>query len=60
VVQGAVDELVVCAALIRPDGYIAWAADAFEHDDEERLHAALQRWFGVADQPNVKLCANSA
>jgi hypothetical protein len=33
------------ALLIRPDGYVAWAADAFERDDESRLRAALQRWF---------------
>lgn len=29
--------------LIRPDGYVAWAADEF---DEEGLRAALARWFG--------------
>ena len=34
--------------LIRPDGYVAWAADTFEADDEDRLHAALARWFGVS------------
>jgi hypothetical protein len=34
--------------LIRPDGYIAWAANTFEADDEHLLHAALQRWFGVS------------
>jgi hypothetical protein len=35
--------------LIRPDGYIAWAADTFDADtdDEDRLHDALQRWFGA-------------
>ncbi len=38
----------VCALLIRPDGYVAWAADTFETDDDDRLHAALQRWFGVS------------
>jgi hypothetical protein len=48
VVEGAVDDLEACALLIRPDGYIAWAADTFEGDDEERLRAALQRWFGVS------------
>lgn len=31
------------ALLIRPDGYVAWAADEF---DEEGLRAALARWFG--------------
>jgi 2-polyprenyl-6-methoxyphenol hydroxylase-like FAD-dependent oxidoreductase len=47
VVAGTVDDLEVRALLIRPDGYVAWAADTFETDDERRLHAALQRWFGV-------------
>jgi len=32
--------------LIRPDGYVAWAADAVEAADVQRLRAALQRWFG--------------
>ncbi|MGV0813215.1 FAD-dependent monooxygenase [Mycolicibacterium boenickei] len=31
------------ALLIRPDGYVAWAADEFDRDG---LHAALERWFG--------------
>ncbi|MGV0734798.1 FAD-dependent monooxygenase [Mycobacterium syngnathidarum] len=31
------------AMLIRPDGYVAWAADEF---DEGGLRAALERWFG--------------
>ena len=48
VVNGATADVEVCALLIRPDGYVAWAADTFETDDEDRLHAALQRWFGVS------------
>jgi 2-polyprenyl-6-methoxyphenol hydroxylase-like FAD-dependent oxidoreductase len=47
VVVGTAD-LEVQALLLRPDGYVAWAAATFEADDEERLHAALQRWFGVS------------
>jgi len=47
VVAGATADLEVCGMLIRPDGYVAWAADTFEADDEHRLHAALQRWFGA-------------
>lgn len=35
------------AALIRPDGYIVWAADSFDGADEDRLRAALRRWFGA-------------
>jgi 2-polyprenyl-6-methoxyphenol hydroxylase-like FAD-dependent oxidoreductase len=34
------------ALLIRPDGYVAWAADAFGPAQEAALRAALQRWFG--------------
>jgi 2-polyprenyl-6-methoxyphenol hydroxylase-like FAD-dependent oxidoreductase len=34
------------ALLIRPDGYVAWAADTFEPDDAARLRGALHRWFG--------------
>lgn len=55
VVAGAVDDFDVCALLIRPDGYVAWAADTFEADDEDRLHAVLQRWFGA-----VSLAARGA
>lgn len=32
------------ALLIRPDGYVAWAADGFE---DTGLTGALQRWFGA-------------
>lgn len=36
------------AMLIRPDGYVAWAADVFAAADAEDLRAALERWFGPA------------
>jgi 2-polyprenyl-6-methoxyphenol hydroxylase-like FAD-dependent oxidoreductase len=48
VVVGTTADIEVCALLIRPDGYVAWAADIFEPGDEIRLHAVLQRWFGVS------------
>ncbi len=48
VVVGTADDVEVCALLVRPDGYVAWAADTFEADDQAALHAALQRWFGVS------------
>jgi 2-polyprenyl-6-methoxyphenol hydroxylase-like FAD-dependent oxidoreductase len=48
VVVGATDDVEVCAMLIRPDGYVAWAADTFDTADEDRLLVALQRWFGVS------------
>jgi hypothetical protein len=35
------------ALLIRPDGYIAWAADAAAVDDLERMRLSLKRWFAV-------------
>jgi 2-polyprenyl-6-methoxyphenol hydroxylase-like FAD-dependent oxidoreductase len=33
--------------LVRPDGYVAWAAAA-GHRDTDGLRQALQKWFGVA------------
>lgn len=36
------------AMLIRPDGYIAWAADLGTAEDVDRLRIALTRWFGPA------------
>jgi hypothetical protein len=47
VVAGTTGESDVCAMLIRPDGYVAWAADTFEADDADGLHHALARWFGA-------------
>ena len=35
------------AILIRPDGYVAWAADTFAAAQAAGLRAALLRWFGV-------------
>lgn len=34
------------ALLIRPDGYVVWAATESSADDHERLRCALARWFG--------------
>jgi hypothetical protein len=34
--------------LIRPDGYVAWAGDAVDEADLQRLRSALERWFGPA------------
>jgi hypothetical protein len=33
------------AILIRPDGYVSWAADDFDQEDVQNLQAALARWF---------------
>ena len=44
-VTGSIDD-GPAAMLIRPDGYVAWAADTFDDADAEQLRAALARWFG--------------
>lgn len=36
------------ALLIRPDGYVAWAADRVGPAELEGLRGALRRWFGAA------------
>jgi hypothetical protein len=41
-----VSDCSLSALLIRPDGYVVWAADAFDDEDEGRLFTALRRWFG--------------
>jgi 2-polyprenyl-6-methoxyphenol hydroxylase-like FAD-dependent oxidoreductase len=48
VVDGAVADLQARALLIRPDGYVAWAADTFDRGDQDRLQAALGKWCGVS------------
>jgi 2-polyprenyl-6-methoxyphenol hydroxylase-like FAD-dependent oxidoreductase len=45
VVTAAHDDPPAAALLVRPDGYVAWAAGA-QHDDAG-LRVALRRWFGV-------------
>jgi 2-polyprenyl-6-methoxyphenol hydroxylase-like FAD-dependent oxidoreductase len=47
-VTGAMVDEPYAGMLLRPDGYVAWAADAAETADLQRLRAALQRWFGPA------------
>ena len=42
-VTGVSDELDVPAALLRPDGHVAWAGD-----DQQDLLRHLPRWFGAA------------
>jgi 2-polyprenyl-6-methoxyphenol hydroxylase-like FAD-dependent oxidoreductase len=46
VVVGRSDDTDACGVLIRPDGYVAWAADSFEADDGDGLRASLRRWVG--------------
>jgi hypothetical protein len=45
-VSTAIPDRPAAALLIRPDGYVAWAADTFGPAEEAGLRAALQRWFG--------------
>lgn len=46
VVDASATDPPAAALLLRPDGYVAWAADAFGADEEPGLRAALRRWFG--------------
>jgi 2-polyprenyl-6-methoxyphenol hydroxylase-like FAD-dependent oxidoreductase len=48
VVTAAMTDAEFAAMLIRPDGYVAWAASEVGPDDVVRLRAALTRWFGEA------------
>jgi hypothetical protein len=45
-VSTTTDDRPAAALLIRPDGYVAWAADTFGAAEEEGLRAGLRRWFG--------------
>lgn len=46
-IRAALPEPPAAALLIRPDGYIAWATDAFDAGQQPVLEAALARWFGA-------------
>jgi len=46
VVSAATAEPPADAALIRPDGYVAWAAGAGEPASAGELRKALTGWFG--------------
>jgi hypothetical protein len=46
VVEATVADRPAAALLLRPDGYVAWAADVFGPDEQAALRAALERWFG--------------
>jgi 2-polyprenyl-6-methoxyphenol hydroxylase-like FAD-dependent oxidoreductase len=48
VVTATMSDRPAAAMLIRPDGYVAWAADELGADDADRLRGALTRWFGAA------------
>jgi 2-polyprenyl-6-methoxyphenol hydroxylase-like FAD-dependent oxidoreductase len=46
IVSATIADRAARALLIRPDGYVAWAADTIGPAEQEGLRAALQRWFG--------------
>jgi 2-polyprenyl-6-methoxyphenol hydroxylase-like FAD-dependent oxidoreductase len=48
VAAGTKDSKDVAALLVRPDGFVAWAADADAELDLAALEAALHYWFGGA------------
>jgi len=54
-VTGTSPEAPAEALLVRPDGYVAWAAG-----QAEGLRAALTRWFGSARQRTVTAAGRSA
>ncbi|AKN16766.1 hydroxylase [Mycobacterium haemophilum DSM 44634] len=45
-VGAAIADPPAAAMLIRPDGYIAWAANTFGDAEKSSLRSALERWFG--------------
>jgi hypothetical protein len=47
VASDASDRLGLSAVLLRPDGVVAWAAEAAPDDEQAALAAA--RWFGEPD-----------
>jgi hypothetical protein len=47
IVSATIADRPAAALLIRPDGYVAWAADTFGASEEAGLRAALRRWFGA-------------
>ncbi|OBI99506.1 FAD-dependent oxidoreductase [Mycobacterium alsense] len=47
VVAATAADRPAAALLIRPDGYVAWAADGTGAAEEAGLRAALERWIGT-------------
>jgi hypothetical protein len=50
IIGAAIADRPAAALLIRPDGYVAWAADTFGTEEEAGLRTGLQRWFGPASR----------
>lgn len=48
IVSATLAEPPAAALLIRPDGYIAWAADTVGDAERDGLRRALRRWWGPA------------
>jgi hypothetical protein len=47
----AKEQLGLNSALVRPDGFVAWASDG--EPDESSVKAALRRWFGACAVPET-------
>jgi len=50
VVDGSIGDDMT-AALIRPDGYLAWSANEYAKDSSDELATTLTSWFGPAHPP---------
>jgi 2-polyprenyl-6-methoxyphenol hydroxylase-like FAD-dependent oxidoreductase len=46
VITATMADVSFTGMLVRPDGYVAWAADTCDATVVQRLRVALQRWFG--------------
>jgi 2-polyprenyl-6-methoxyphenol hydroxylase-like FAD-dependent oxidoreductase len=46
IVRATIAERPAAALLVRPDGYVAWAAETLGAAEQAGLRAALRRWFG--------------
>ncbi|OBK75775.1 FAD-dependent monooxygenase [Mycobacterium sp. 1164985.4] len=51
-ITASAQERPAAAMLVRPDGYVAWAAERFDDAGADALRIALTRWFGYP-LPNV-------
>lgn len=52
----AAEDPPAAAMLVRPDGYVAWAAEQFDDAGADALRVALGRWFGSTLTPAKRGC----
>lgn len=55
-ITAAAEEPPAAAMLVRPDGYVAWAAERFDDAAADALRVALTRWFGSTLRPAKRGC----